>query len=79
MSNMTHILVLRRLEIPAVPHGFRGSFRDWVIELTDAPWVVGEAALAHNLGNPTQMAYARSDLFDKRRDLMEAWGIFVAG
>ena len=79
LSNMTHILVLRRLDIPAVPHGFRSSFRDWVIELTDTPWVVGEAALAHNLGNSTEMAYARTDLFDKRRDLMEAWGIFVAG
>lgn len=77
LSNMTHIQVLRRLEIPAVPHGFRSSFRDWVIEQTDTPWVVGEAALAHNLGNSTEMAYARTDLFDKRRDLMEAWGRFL--
>ncbi len=77
LSNMTHILVLRRLEIPAVPHGFRSSFRDWVIEQTDTSWVVGEAALAHNLGNSTEMAYARTDLFDKRRDLMEAWGRFL--
>ena len=77
LSNMTHIQVLRRLEIPAVPHGFRSSFRDWVIEQTDTPWVVGEAALAHNLGNSTEMAFARTDLFDKRRDLMEAWGCFL--
>jgi integrase len=79
LSNMTHILVLRRLEIPAVPHGFRSSIRDWAIEQTDTPWVVGETALAHNLGNSTEMAYARTDLFEKRRDLMEAWGIFAAG
>ncbi len=79
LSNMTHIQVLRRLEIPAVPHGFRSSFRDWVIEQTDTPWVVGEAALAHNLGNSTEMAYARTDLFDKRRELMEAWGCFSGG
>ena len=79
LSNMTHIQVLRRLEIPAVPHGFRSSFRDWVIEQTDTPWVVGEAALAHNLGNSTEMAYARTDLFDKRRALMEAWGCFLIG
>ena len=78
LSNMTHILVLRRLEIPAVPHGFRSSFKDWVIERTDTPWVVGEAALAHNLGNSTEMAYARTDLFDKRRELMETWGCFVS-
>ena len=79
LSNMTHVLVLRRLEIPAVPHGFRSSFRDWVIEQTDTPWVVGEAALAHNLGNSTETAYARSDLFDRRRELMEAWAAFVVG
>ncbi|MDE2939462.1 MAG: site-specific integrase [Chloroflexota bacterium] len=77
LSNMTHIQVLRRLEIPAVPHGFRSSFRDWVMEQTDTPWVVGEAALAHNLGNSTEMAYARTDLFDKRRELMEAWDCFL--
>lgn len=77
LSNMTHIQVLRRLEIPAVPHGFRSSFRDWVIEQTETPWVVGEAALAHNLGNSTEMAYARTDLFDKRRELMEAWDRFL--
>jgi integrase len=79
LSNMTHLLVLRRLEIPAVPHGFRSSFRDWVIEQTNVPWAVGEAALAHNLGNSTETAYARSDLFDKRRELMEAWAAFVVG
>ena len=77
LSNMTHIQVLRRLGIPAVPHGFRSSFRDWVIEQTSTPWVVGEAALAHNLGNSTEMAYARTDLFDKRRELMEAWDCFL--
>ena len=79
LSNMTHLSLLRRLEIPAVPHGFRSSFRDWVIEQTTVPWAVGEAALAHNLGNSTETAYARSDLFDKRRELMEAWAAFVAG
>ena len=79
LSNMTHIQVLRRLEIPTVPHGFRSSYRDWVIEQTDTSWVVGEAAPAHNLGNFTEMAYARTDLFDKRRDLMEAWGRFLIG
>ena len=79
LSNMTHLLVLRRLEMPAVPHGFRSSFRDWVIEQTNVPWAVGEAALAHNLGNSTETAYARSDLFDRRRELMEAWSAFVVG
>ena len=39
---------------------------------------MGEAALAHNLGNSTEMAYARTDLFDKRRVLMEAWDRFLS-
>ena len=54
---------LWRLGIPVVPHGFRSSFKDWSIERTHTPWVVGEAALAHTLGNSTETAYARSELF----------------
>lgn len=77
MSGMTYTILLRRLEIPAVPHGFRSSFKSWVMDRTDAQWAVGEAALAHNLGNTTEMAYARSDLFDKRRDLMQHWANYV--
>ncbi len=78
LSNMIHVSLLRRLGIAAVPHGFRSSFKDWCIERTDTPWAVGEAALAHNLGNSTETAYARSDLFDRRRRLMEAWAEFLA-
>ena len=48
-SPTTFIALLRRLGIPAVPHGFRSSFRDWVIEQTSTPWAVAEAALAHNV------------------------------
>ena len=78
LSNMTHLALLRRLGIPAVPHGFRSSFKDWCMERTDIPWTVGEAALAHTLGNSTEAAYARSDLFDRRRGLMAAWAEFLA-
>ena len=78
LSNMVYVSLLRRLGIPAVAHGFRSSFKDWCIECTDTPWVVGEAALAHNLGNSTETAYARSDLFERRRGLMEAWTDFLA-
>ena len=77
LSNMVYVSLLRRLGIPAVAHGFRSSFRDWCIEQTDVPWVVGEAALAHNLGNSTETAYARSDLFEKRRVLMEEWACYL--
>ena len=66
LSNMTHLALLRRLGIPAVPHGFRSSFKDWSMERTTIPWPVVEAALAHTLGNQTEAAYARSDLFEPR-------------
>ncbi len=49
------------------------------MERTDAGWEVSEAALVHNLGNPTQQSYARTDLFEPRRELMEMWAKFVAG
>ena len=63
LSDMTLSKVLRDLGIPAVPHGFRSSFRDWARELTDHPREVAEAALAHAIRNKVEAAYARSDLF----------------
>jgi integrase len=78
-SDMTFTALLRRLDIPAVPHGFRSSFRNWVEECTETPWSVAESALAHNIGNATQSAYMTSDLFEQRRELMERWARFVAG
>ena len=78
-SEMVFTALLRRLEIPAVPHGFRTSFRNWVAECTATPWAVAEAALAHNVGNSTEAAYMRSDLFDQRRALMEVWAAYVTG
>ena len=76
-SEMVFTNLLRRLGIPAVPHGFRTSFRNWSAECTPAPWAVAEAALAHNVGNSTEAAYMRSDLFDQRHTLMELWSAFV--
>ena len=67
LSDMAFTGMLRPLEIPAVAHGFRSSFKDWCIECAEVSWVVGEAALAHNLGNPTEQAYARTDRFEQRR------------
>ena len=65
--------LLKELGIPAVPHGFRSSFRDWAAERTTAPHAVMEAALAHVNPNKAEAACARSDLFDKRRELMDTW------
>ena len=78
-SQMVFTALLRRLDILAVPHGFRTSFRNWVAECTATPWAVAEAALAHNIGNSTEAAYMRSDLLDQRRTLMDAWSAYVTG
>ena len=56
-------------------HGFRSSFRDWAAEQTNTPREVVEAALAHTVRNPTEAAYTRSDLFARRRQLMDDRGI----
>ena len=77
LSDMTHLKLLRTLGIDCVPHGFRSSFRDWAAEYTDAPHAVMEAALAHVVKDSTEAAYFRSDLFERRRGLMEAWGEYL--
>ena len=71
--------LLRNLDIAAVPHGFRSSFRDWAAEETDHPREVVEAALAHVVRNPVEAAYARSDLFARRRVLMDDWATYLNG
>lgn len=58
----------------ATIHGLRSSFRDWCGDNTNFPREVCEAALAHAIQNQTEAAYRRSDLFEKRRDLMKQWG-----
>ena len=74
LSNMAFTMILRRLDAgDAVPHGFRSTFKDWTLEQTTFSWAVVETALAHTLGSATESAYARSDLFDRRRELMESW------
>ena len=74
---------LRRLlqdrSIAAVPHGFRSTFRDWAAEETNHPREVVEAALAHMVQNKVEAAYARSDLFERRRRLMDEWAAYVEG
>jgi len=57
-------------------HGCRSSFRDWCDEAAHAPADVAEAALAHVIGDKTVQAYARSDFFDRRRELMNAWATY---
>ena len=61
--------LLGELKIAAVPHGFRSSFRAWV----------AEAALAHKVRNQIEAACRRSDLFERRRRLMDDWAGYLAG
>ena len=81
MSDMTLTKVLRSTGLAgrATVHGFRSSFKNWTLEQTDTPWAVSEAALAHMLGNSTEQAYARSDLFERRRALMQQWADYLSG
>ena len=78
MHDSTVRRLLRQLGIEAVPHGFRSTFRDWAAEETDHPREVIEAALAHVVRNRVEAAYARSDLFERRRILMDDWARYLA-
>ena len=78
LSDMTLSKLIKELGIAAVPHGFRSSFRDWAAERTNTSREVVEAALAHTVRNPTEAAYARSDLFEHRRLLMDDWSRYLA-
>ena len=77
LSDATISKMVRELGIGAVPHGFRSSFRDWAAECSDAPREVCELALAHVNSDRVEAAYRRTDLFERRRDLMEEWAAFL--
>ena len=76
---MTKLLRDVGLADRATVHGFRSSFRDWAAECTDAPHAVMELCLAHAVGDSTERAYARSDLLEKRRALMQSWADYMTG
>jgi integrase len=79
ISNMAMLMLLRRMgRGDLTAHGFRSSFRDWAAERTGFPAEVVEMALAHVVGDKVEAAYRRGDLFQKRRQLAEAWAKFCA-
>ncbi|MDP3612071.1 MAG: site-specific integrase, partial [Rubrivivax sp.] len=78
LSDMTLTAVLRRMDVPAVPHGFRSTFRDWASERTSYPSDAAEMALAHAIADKVEAAYRRGDLFEKRRLMMADWAQFLA-
>ena len=79
LSDMTLTKLIRTLGHGFTQHGFRSSFRDWAGESTGHPRDVIESALAHTLENKTEAAYFRSDLFEKRRLLMDDWARHCGG
>jgi integrase len=77
LSNMAMLAVLKRMARgDLTAHRFRSSFRDWAAERTNLPHEVAEMALAHTVGDKVEAAYRRGDLFQKRRQLMDAWARF---
>ena len=78
LSDMSLTAVLRRMGRSETVHGFRSTFRDWAGESSSFPREVIEAALAHRLKDKAEAAYARGDLFTKRRALMEEWASVVS-
>jgi integrase len=78
LSNMAMLELLRGIRPGATVHGFRSSFRDWAAETTSHPNHVIEMALAHAIGDKTEKAYRRGELFTKRARLMQHWADFCA-
>ena len=73
---LTKILRDRGLADRTTVHGMRSAFRDWCAE-SGKPREIAEAALAHTVGG-VEGSYFRSDLFARRRALMDQWAAFLA-
>jgi integrase len=79
ISNMAMLMVLRRMKRNDLTvHGFRSTFRDWAAECTDYPSEMAELSLAHTVGTAVENAYRRSDLFERRRQLMQDWATWCS-
>ena len=76
LAMTTMLVFLRELHRTITEHGFRSTFKDWASEVTSFPDHISEAALAHASADKVRAAYARSDLFEKRREWMDAWAMF---
>ena len=79
LSDMALTALTRRMELDAVPHGFRSTFRDWVFERTEFPRDLAEAALAHTLESKVEAAYRRGDALKRRGAMMQAWADYCEG
>lgn len=77
LSDMTFTQAMRRLELDYTMHGFRASFRTWGAEIAHYESDLLETALAHVVGDKTMQAYQRSDMVEKRRQLMQDWAAYL--
>ena len=77
LSENIFMNLINNLKIEVHSHGFRTSFRTWTQEKTNYPNEVAEAALSHKLQDKAEAAYARSDLLEKRREMMQAWCDYI--
>lgn len=77
LTDSTISKLLRENSIGCVPHGMRSSFRDWAAECTDVPREIAEHAIAHVEGTASEIAYRRTDYFERRRTLMQQWADYV--
>ena len=77
LSDATLSKLLRENGIKGVPHGFRSSFRDWCAE-SGVAREVAEACLAHAARSKIEAAYFRSDVFERRREVMSSWANYLA-
>lgn len=72
------LALLQTLRPGATTHGMRSAFRDWAADRTNYPNHVVEQALAHAVGDKVEAAYRRTDLFERRRRLMNEWARYCA-
>ena len=79
MSDSTISKLLRDNQVGTTPHGLRSSFRDWAAECTDVPREISEFAFSHVMGSEAELAYRRTDYFERRRKLMEDWAQYLSG
>jgi integrase len=77
-ENNMRLIARRVANAPITTHGFRSTFRDWAAERSNFPHEVAEMALGHVVGDAVERAYRRGDLFEKRRQLAEAWARYCS-
>ena len=77
LSDNTLSKLFREQGIDGTPHGMRSAFRDWAAEKSDAPREIAEMCLAHVEGSAAELAYRRTDYFERRRELMQQWADYL--